>query len=40
MEVQYRLLQAGDGLALWNLAEIEMEALSKEAIILVMEVPL
>jgi len=39
MEVQYRLLQAGDGLALWDLPEIEMEALSKEAIILVMEVP-
>jgi len=39
MEVQYRLLQAGDGLALWNLAELEMEALSREAIILVMEVP-
>jgi redox-sensitive bicupin YhaK (pirin superfamily) len=39
VEVQYRLLQAGDGLALWDLAEIEMEALSSEAIILLMEVP-
>lgn len=39
MEVQYRLLQAGDGLALWHLPEMEMEALSREAIILVIEVP-
>jgi len=39
MEVQYRLLHAGDGLALWDLPEIEAEALSKEAIILVIEVP-
>ncbi|THU39174.1 pirin [Niastella caeni] len=39
-EVQYRLLHARDGLALWEADEIEMEALSNDAIILVMEVPL
>lgn len=39
MEVQYRLLHTGDGLALWQLPEMEMEALSGEAIILVIEVP-
>jgi quercetin 2,3-dioxygenase len=39
-EVQYRLLQPRDGLALWEASEIELEALSNEAIILVMEMPL
>lgn len=39
-EVQYRLLHPRDGLALWEAAEIELEALSNDAIILVMEVPL
>jgi redox-sensitive bicupin YhaK (pirin superfamily) len=39
-EVQYRLLHARDGLALWEAEEIELEALSNDAIILVMEVPL
>lgn len=39
-EVQYRLLHAGDALALWELEEAELEALSNEAIILVAEVPL
>jgi redox-sensitive bicupin YhaK (pirin superfamily) len=39
-EVQYRLLHARDGLALWEAEEIEWEALSNDAIILVMEVPL
>lgn len=39
-EVQYRLLNAGDGLALWELEGAELEALSNEAIILVAEVPL
>lgn len=32
-EVQYRLMNAKDGLALWDLQEIELEALSNEAII-------
>ncbi len=39
-EVQYRLLHPRDGLALWEAEEIELEALSNDAIILVMEVPL
>ena len=38
-EVQYRLLNAGDGLALWGLQEVELEALSNDAIILLVEVP-
>lgn len=37
-EVQYRLMEARDGLALWNTSEIEIEALSNEAIILLIEV--
>ncbi|GAB3893716.1 pirin family protein [Larkinella knui] len=36
-EVEDRLLHARDGLALWNLDELEFEALSTDAIILVME---
>lgn len=39
-EVQNRLLEARDGLALWNLSEIEFEALSNEAILLLLELPL
>jgi len=39
-EVQYRLLHPRDGLALWEAPEVEWEALSNEAIILVMELPL
>lgn len=39
-EVQYRLLHPRDGLALWEASEIELEALSSEAIILVIEIPL
>lgn len=39
-EVQYRLLEARDALALWNLEEIEIEALSNDAILLVMEIPM
>jgi len=39
-EVQYRLLHAGDGLALWQLPEIELEALSNDAIILLIEINL
>ncbi|MBO9205212.1 MULTISPECIES: pirin family protein [Niastella] len=38
-EVQYRLLHPRDGLALWEAPEVEWEALSNEAIILVMEIP-
>lgn len=36
-EVQYRLLQPRDGLALWNVDEVEVEALSNDAIILSLE---
>src|SRR5689334_3310764 len=39
-EVQYRLLHPRDGLALWEADAVEWEALSNEAIILVIEVPL
>jgi len=39
-EVQYRLMHAGDGLALWNLPAIELEALSNDAIILLIEINL
>ncbi|MES1216774.1 MAG: hypothetical protein ABUT20_14760 [Bacteroidota bacterium] len=38
-EVQNRLLHAKDGLALWNASSIEAEALSDDAILLVMELP-
>lgn len=38
-EVQYRLLNPRDGLGLWNLEEIELEALSNNAIILILEIP-
>lgn len=39
-EVQYRLLETRDGLALWNAQKVELEALSNEAIILLLELPL
>lgn len=39
-EVQYRLLHGRDGLALWEADAIEWEALSNDAIILVIEMPL
>jgi len=39
-EVQGRLLHARDGLALWETGEADIEALSNEAIILVIEIPL
>ena len=39
-EVQNRLLHAKDGLALWDAAAIEAEALSNDAILLVIEQPL
>jgi hypothetical protein len=38
-EVQYRLLEARDGLALCNIKEMEIEALSNDAIILLIELP-
>jgi len=38
-EIQGRLLHAGDGLALWNLATAELEALSNNAVILIIELP-
>lgn len=37
-EVQYRMLHERDGLALWDIAEIEAEALSNNAILLIVEV--
>jgi redox-sensitive bicupin YhaK (pirin superfamily) len=40
LEVQYRLLHEGDGLALWDADEIDFEALSNNAILLIIEVPL
>ncbi|WP_116874670.1 hypothetical protein [Terrimonas sp.] len=39
-EVQYRLLHERDGLALWEVPEIEAEALSNDAILLIAEVSL
>ena len=39
-EVQYRLLEARDGLGLWNIEAAEIEALSNDAIILLMEIPM
>jgi redox-sensitive bicupin YhaK (pirin superfamily) len=36
-EVQNRLLEARDGLSLWNLDELEFEALSNDAILLIIE---
>lgn len=39
-EVQYRLMEAKDGLALWDMHEMELEALSNEAILLTIELPL
>lgn len=38
-EVEGRLLHARDGLALWNLQTMELEALSNGAILLVLQVP-
>jgi redox-sensitive bicupin YhaK (pirin superfamily) len=37
-EVQYRLLEARDGLAVWNTPEVEIEALSNDAMILAVEI--
>jgi redox-sensitive bicupin YhaK (pirin superfamily) len=36
-EVQGRLMHEKDGLALWNVAEVELEALSNDAVIIVLE---
>ena len=38
-EVQNRLLHARDGLALWDVEEVELEALSNNAVILLVEMP-
>ncbi|MCX2480649.1 hypothetical protein OQY15_16205 [Pedobacter sp. MC2016-15] len=38
-EVQERLLHANDGLALWDITETEMEALSNNAVLLALELP-
>jgi len=38
LEVQYRLMHDGDGLALWDINEVEFEALTNDAILLVLEV--
>jgi redox-sensitive bicupin YhaK (pirin superfamily) len=38
-EVQYRLLQPGDSLGLWEIDQVELEALSNNAIILIVEMP-
>jgi redox-sensitive bicupin YhaK (pirin superfamily) len=40
LEVQYRLMHEGDGLALWEVDEVEFEALSNNAILLILEVPI
>lgn len=40
LEVQYRLMRKGDGLALWDIDEVEFEALTNDAILLILEVPL
>lgn len=39
-EVAYRLLETGDSLALWDVKEAEIEALSNDAIIMLVEVPI
>jgi quercetin 2,3-dioxygenase len=39
-EIQDRLLHAKDGLAIWNTDEIDFEALSNGAILLLFELPL
>ena len=38
-EVQHRLLETRDGLALWNAEQVEIEALSNDAILLLVELP-
>jgi quercetin 2,3-dioxygenase len=36
-EVEGRLLHAGDGLALWNISTVELEAMSNDAVVLTLE---
>jgi hypothetical protein len=38
-EIQERLLHAGDGLALWALEQVDMEALSNNAVLLTLDLP-
>lgn len=38
-EVQHRLLEPRDGLAIWQTDEVELEALSEQAILLLIELP-
>jgi hypothetical protein len=38
-ELEGRLMHKEDGLALWNAAEIELEALSNDAVVLLLELP-
>lgn len=38
-EFQNRLLHPRDGLALWNMTEVDFEALSNDAMLLVLEIP-
>lgn len=40
LEVQYRLMHEGDGLALWEVDEVAIEAFSNDAILLILEMPL
>lgn len=39
VEVQSRLMNPQDGLGLWDLEELELEALSNNAIVLILEIP-
>ena len=38
-EVQNRLLESRDSLALWSVGNLELEALSNNALILLLEIP-
>ncbi|SFQ10299.1 pirin family protein [Parafilimonas terrae] len=38
-EVQYRLLETRDALALWNVDKVDMEALSNNAVVLMIDMP-
>lgn len=38
-EVQYRLLETRDALVLWNIDEVDLEALSNNAVILMIDMP-
>ncbi|MEO6721373.1 MAG: hypothetical protein ABIN67_13475 [Ferruginibacter sp.] len=39
-EVQHRLIEAKDGLLIWNVEQVELEALSNDAVILLIEQPI